>query len=129
MEIREETRSEALKELCIHVKELVSHGEYDACDTMICEAMEYYPNAPQPHNLLGIVMEKQGNHVGAMKHFRAAWALDPSYSPSCQNLTRYGTFYSGGKDAFDESDCPPDNHVPCEIQYDAKGIGHIMRRN
>ena len=128
MEIKEEVKSEELDNLCEQVRKMVSCGEYDECNTMICKTMESYPNAPQPHNLLGLVMEKNGNHVGAMKHFRAALALEPTYSPACQNLIHYGTFYSGGKDAFDESDCPPIKHIPCEIQYDAKGIGHVTRR-
>ena len=96
---------------------------------MICQAMGEFPNAPEPHNLLGIVMEKEGDHAGAMKHFRAAYALDPTYLPARQNLDHYGTFYSRGGCAYDESDCPQEAPSPYEIQYDEKGIGHAVRRN
>ena len=67
--------------------------------------MADYPSAPQPYNLMGIVLEKTGNHPAAMKHFRAAWALDPTYVPANRNLERYGTFHSGIKEAYDECDC------------------------
>ena len=95
---------------------------------MICQAMGQFPNAPQPHNLLGIVMEKEGDHASAMRHFRAAYALDPTYLPARQNLDHYGTFYSRGGCAYDESDCPQEAPSPYEIQYDEKGIGHAVRR-
>lgn len=95
-----------LNQLCTLVRAFVKDGAYEVCIERICRAMEKYPHAPQPHNLLGIVLEKMGNHMTAMKHFRAAWALDPSYLPANHNLKTYGTFYSGGYCAFDESDVP-----------------------
>ena len=91
--------------------------------------MGEFPNAPEPHNLLGIVMEKEGDHAGAMRHFRAAYALDPTCLPARQNLDHYGTFYSRGGCAYDESDCPQEAPSSYEIQYDEKGIGHAVRRN
>lgn len=100
--------AEQLKRLCNSVRELVARGEYGSCTRLICEAMEQHPHAPQPHNLLGIVLEKSGNHTEAMKHFRASWALDPTYLPAQHNLEAYGTFFSRGRCAFDESDLPPD---------------------
>ncbi len=128
MEIKEEVRGKELHELCAEVKKLLSSGQYDECHTLICEAMEYYPNAPQPHNLLGIMMERTGDHVGAMKHFRAAWALDPTYSPAGQNLAHYSMPCLEGKDAFDEGDCRPEKQESFEVQYDSRGIGHMLRR-
>lgn len=92
--------------LCATVKELVAERKYDACIASICRAMGRYPHAPQPHNLLGIILEKTGDHPGAMKHFRAAWALDPTYLPASHNLNTYGTFFSSGGCAFDEGDLP-----------------------
>ena len=74
-------------------------------------------------------MEKEGDHPGAMKHFRAAYALDPTYLPARQNLDHYGTFYSRGGCAYDESDCQQEAPSPYEIEYDEKGIGHAVRRN
>lgn len=95
-----------LDELCNSIKELVLEKDYKNCERIIYKAMEEFPHAPHPHNLLGIVLEKKGEHLMAMKHFRAAWALDPTYSPANHNLEFYGTFLSRGACAFNESDIP-----------------------
>ena len=117
-----------LDALCNRVRESVKHGEYDSCYQWIREAMADYPDAPHPHNLMGIILEKQGNHPGAMKHFRAAWALDPTYTPAEQNLKTYATFYGSGRCAFDESDFAQEDPEACSISYDSHGIGHVIRR-
>ena len=44
------------------------------------------PHCAIPHNLMGILLEKEANHVLAMKHFRAAYALDPTYIPARYNM-------------------------------------------
>lgn len=96
-----------LTKLCNLVRNMVVSGHYEACLEHICNAMEKYPHAPEPHNLLGIVLEKTGDHGSAMKHFRAALALDSTYLPANHNLVTYGTFRPRGKCAFDEGDVPP----------------------
>lgn len=101
-----ETGFENLKVLCDAVRIFAEGKDYTECELLIFEAMKTYPHSPQPHNLIGIILEKQGNHMLAMKHFRAAAALDPAYLPARQNLTSFGTFFSSGGYAFDESDCP-----------------------
>ncbi|MGI6169683.1 MAG: hypothetical protein ACOYI4_08300 [Christensenellales bacterium] len=94
-----------LSQLCGKVRALVKDRNYEECTRLIREAMRDYPHAPDPHNLMGIVLEKQENRLAAMKHFRAAWALDPTYLPCRVNLSRYGSFLNGGPCAFDEQDC------------------------
>lgn len=123
-----EDRNTQLKNLCSAVQTLVHKGEYETCTRMICEAMEHYPHDPQPHNLMGIVLEHTGNHSQAMKHFRAAWALDPTYRPASQNLDNYGTFYSHGSCAYDESSCANAQTGSCEIPYHSHSMAHITRR-
>lgn len=117
-----------LEELCATVRSLVSDGDYELCTRLICQAMECFPHAPHPHNLLGIVLENTGDHLTAMKHFRAAWALDPTYLPASHNLNTYGTFFSSGRCAFDESDVSPSPSNNMEIRYDQRGIGRAVRR-
>ncbi len=106
--MKEINKTESQKELdvlCNLVRELMEQGEYRKCELLIKDAMGKYPHAPQPHNLIGIMLEKEGDHVGAMKHFRAAWALDPTYIPARCNMERFGSIYANDKCAFDESDC------------------------
>jgi len=99
---------ERLGELCDTVRILVEKRDFEQCESVIFIAMSKYPHAPEPHNLIGIVLERKLEHVAAMKHFRAAWALDPTYIPARHNLNLFGSFFPVGKCAFDESDCTED---------------------
>lgn len=116
--------------LCIKIRQFIEHKEYDKSETLIKEIMGKYLHAPEPHNLLGLVLEAQGDHLAAMKHFRAAYALDPTYLPAQYNLDHFGTFFSSGKWAYDESDCPQEKKTDqYKIKYDVHGIGHVVRRD
>lgn len=75
------------------VRRLINAYDMEETREMICEAMKEYPDAAQPHNLLGILMETQGNHVSAMKHFRAAWVLDPTFLPARENMENFGQLF------------------------------------
>ena len=46
----------------------------------------FFADAPQPHNLLGIYYELGGEIDLARRHYRAAYSLDPTFSPACRNL-------------------------------------------
>ena len=90
------------------VREYLSKGNFDECEKIIYKAMYKYPHAAQPHNLLGIFLEKTGDHIEAMRHFRAACDLEPTYKPAEQNLIVFGTFCPGRKVcAFTLKDCEP----------------------
>lgn len=118
-----------LKQLCVRVKTLVLDGQLDTCVELICKHMSLYPHAPEPHNLLGIVLEKMGDHVNGMKHFLAAWALDPTYEPANHNLNTFGTFFSSGRCAYDESDIPSSSKsLNFKIEYDEHGIGRVVSK-
>lgn len=104
--LKELNRINPLDELCISIKKLVLENDFENCEKLIFKAMEDFPHAPEPHNLLGIVLEKSGNHSLAMKHFLAAWALDPTYRPANYNLETFGTFFSHGNCAYDDNDIP-----------------------
>lgn len=126
--VNENTVPEELATLCASVRDLATKRKYDACVKAICQAMERFPHAPHPHNLLGIILEKRGDHLTAMKHFRAAWALDPTYLPAQHNLNTYGTFYSSGICAFDESDVVLPSASGKEKGGDACYAGRMGRR-
>lgn len=115
--------------LCSSVRDLSEAGNYTAAKEMIGNAMCRYPDAPHPHNLMGVVLEKLGDHGTAMKHFRAARALDPSYLPAGHNLDVYGTFFAGGRCAYDESDLPISNLHGSDITYNKRVIGHVITKN
>lgn len=64
------------------IRRLIENGALVKAEEVAAKAMGEYPHSPEPHNLMGIVLEKENEHVEAMKHFRAAWALDPTYLPA-----------------------------------------------
>ena len=120
---------DGLSILCKDVRYLMENKEYDICQERITEAMKVYPHAPQPHNPMGILLEKNGEHGNAMKHFRAAWALDPTYIPARRNMERFCNLYPKGACAFDESDCrKEDKRTRYEAVYDEYGVGHMVRK-
>jgi len=121
---------EARQTLCDQVRELIGLNDFDECERLICDAMGKAPHAPEPNNLLGILLEKQGDHLLAMKHFRAAWALDPTYRPVRQNLDNYASFCAYSPAAYDESDCKDEPSLSkVEIVYDQRGIGHVVKHH
>lgn len=106
MLMRWKEEREELKFVCQRVRELVELREYDACNQLLGTVMGQFPHAPEPHNLYGMLLEQEGNHVAAMKHFRASWDLDPTYLPARYNLEQYSNFFERKRGAYDESDCP-----------------------
>ena len=94
-----------LPALCDYIRRLARTGEYARCENLIASAMGRHPHAPEPHNLMGVVLEIQNDHAAAMKHFRAAWSLDPGYVPARHNLTNCASLYARDVYAYDESDC------------------------
>ena len=99
------SQNTAMDSLCKTVRALIRHDAFDECETLVAEAMGKFPHAAEPHNLFGVVLELEGMHPEAMRHFRAAWALDPTYLPARYNLDKFGTFYEDGTFAIDVSDC------------------------
>lgn len=128
MKMKQPEEPGELQALCEKARKLMDGRKLSECERLVCDAFSKYPHKPEPNNLLGILLEKQGNHVLAMKHFRAAWALDPAYRPARQNLERFGSFFPRETVAFDESDCPPDPMTGrFHVEYDERGIGHAVR--
>lgn len=98
--------------LCLTVKALNQQHEYQKSEVLIAQAMGQYPHAPEPHNLMGILLESYGDHPKAMKHFRAAWALDPTYLPARVNLNQYADMYGTDRTyVYVEEDCPTEGDL------------------
>ena len=58
-----------IRKICNEVRELVKDGAYEECYLLLKSIIGKYPHAPEPHNFFGILLEKEGNHLLAMKHF------------------------------------------------------------
>ena len=87
------------------IKYLLESGQYQKCATEISLAMYENPDDASPHNLYGILLESVGKHTAAMKHFRAACALDPTYAPAKLNLQLYGSLDHGQTPVFGTHEC------------------------
>lgn len=103
-----------MKLLSQKVKQHIETGDYENANRLICQAMMGYPHAAEPHNLMGILMESQGNHAAAMNHLRAAWALDPTYQPARLNLESLGTFQRRTHFVYDE---PEHDKGTCTLSH------------
>ncbi|MEG0797719.1 MAG: hypothetical protein RSE47_00235 [Acidaminococcaceae bacterium] len=75
-----------LYNLCLKVKKEIHTANKKELRQKVAEFLGKYPESPVPHNLLGIILEMENKHLTAMKHFRAAYALDPTYKPVLHNL-------------------------------------------
>ncbi|MDD6435462.1 MAG: hypothetical protein PUF77_03610 [Clostridiales bacterium] len=95
--------AEKLEEKC---KRLIQKHEYRECEKKLGEAMKKEPHSAIPHNLMGILMENEKDHILAMKHFRAAYALDPAYIPPRYNMEQYGINCGYREYAYSAEDCP-----------------------
>lgn len=118
------------EEMFIKIKALIISDHFEVAENLIRTAIMTFPHAPEPHNLFGILLEKMDEHSMAMKHFRIALELDPMYLPARHNLECYGTFFSKGNCAYDETDCVNEvsDDDDYKVNYDKRGIGHIIRR-
>lgn len=89
--INEKIEKEIMEKFCMEIKEKISEDKIDESFSLVYEKMAEYPHRPEPHNLLAILLEIDGDHLLAMKHLRAARALDPSYEPTNKNLSSFGS--------------------------------------
>lgn len=71
----------------------LQNHEYEESYELIIKAISENPNAPEPHNLLGIWYEFKGNNNLARKHYRVAYVLNPVYKPASVNLERISTVF------------------------------------
>lgn len=65
---------------------------FDKAKELISYAMEENYNLGKPHELLGIYYELNGDVNLAMKHYRAALALEPNLISAIKNLERICEF-------------------------------------
>ncbi|NCB32343.1 MAG: hypothetical protein EOM64_00430 [Erysipelotrichia bacterium] len=94
--------SEQLNIVILQARHMMDRKEYRQCEQLLKKSMAECPDDAVPHNLMGLLYEKQNNHIGAMKHFRAAWALDPTYRPALMNLDNFGTVHANQTYVFSE---------------------------
>jgi len=69
-------------------KRCIGDRHFDAAIEHMRKAISLDPGRPEAFNLLGALMEIQGDRIEAQKNYRVALSLDPSYEPVIKNLQR-----------------------------------------
>jgi len=69
-------------------KRCIGDRHFAAAVEHVRKAIFFDPGRPEAFNLLGALMEIQGDRFEAQKNYRAALSLDPSYEPAIKNLRR-----------------------------------------
>lgn len=87
-------------------------------------------NAPEVHNLYGVLAELTGDLSMAGKHYRAAYALDPAYKPASRNLERITSFYYSSRDMNPDLGDKPETEASIDyfLEFDDRNIGHLRKR-
>lgn len=86
-------------------KRLIVNGKFMECEAIICTLMFQHPHDPVPHNLMGLMYEAMDQHAKAMRHFRAAYDLDPEFRPATWNMECFGSGYQTAHGAYYDADC------------------------
>ena len=69
-------------------KRSIGSRHFGAAVEQVRKAIFLDPARPEAFNLLGALLEVQGDRLEAQKNYRAALSLDPSYAPAIKNLER-----------------------------------------
>jgi two-component system, OmpR family, alkaline phosphatase synthesis response regulator PhoP len=69
-------------------KRCIGDRHFGAAIEHVRKSISLDPTRPEAFNLLGALMEIQGDRLEAQKNYRAALSLDPSYEPANKNLHR-----------------------------------------
>jgi DNA-binding NtrC family response regulator len=69
-------------------KRCITDRHFNAAVEHLRKSIALDPGRAEAFNLLGVLMEIQGDRAEAQKNYRAALSLDPSYEPAVKNLRR-----------------------------------------
>ncbi|HEY5555522.1 hypothetical protein [Acetobacterium sp.] len=112
-------------------KNALKEGNYPWAEEKIKQAMFENPHSPIVQNLYGILEELLKEDNLAHRHYRAAYALDPSYKPAIRNLERITIFeeYPSKRhiDFGDEPEKEDENLYV--IEYDENHVGHLRKKD
>ncbi len=83
-----EKEAEGFKEYLNLAKAEINRRNFDKAIKLLKKATSANSEKPEPFNLLGVIYELRGDHPKAMKMYRTALSLDPTYRPADDNLQR-----------------------------------------
>lgn len=77
-------------------KRLITDRDFGTASEMIRKAIAEAPDQPEAYNLLGALLEIRGEKNEALKFYRAALDVEPSFKPAWANLDRATSWPSQG---------------------------------
>lgn len=86
-----EKEVETFEDYITMAKNAINKRDFSKAKEMLKKATSEDSEKPEPFNLLGVIYEMQHKQAEAMKMYRAALALDPSYKPANENIERAGS--------------------------------------
>ncbi|MCD4782822.1 MAG: response regulator [Candidatus Eremiobacteraeota bacterium] len=88
---RKELGKESIENYGHHIqyaRQLISRREFDEAMDILKKAIGLEPLKAEPHNMMGVLLEIQGELEEAKKHYKAALAMEPGYMQAQTNLIR-----------------------------------------
>ncbi|MFW6007239.1 MAG: response regulator [Halanaerobiales bacterium] len=89
-QLEEKEEGNNFEEYLNRAKSAINKRNFDDAVELLKKATSIDAEKPEPFNLLGIIYEFRRNQPQAMKMYRTALSLDPSYKPASENLQRAG---------------------------------------
>lgn len=71
-----------------YAKGCINKGDLDGAYKYLRKAVSMEMDKPEPYNLMGVLLELRNEVTEALKMYRAALAIDPTYKPAESNLKR-----------------------------------------
>ncbi len=92
----DEQEADSFREFLSLAKSAINKRNFEKAIKLLKQATSLDSEKPEPFNLLGIIYELRSNQPEAMKMYRAALALDPTYKPADENLQRASDMNNDG---------------------------------
>ena len=94
---KEENEIDNFEDYISLAKSAINNKKFDQAVEYLNKATSLNAEKPEPFNLLGIIHELRNDQPKAMKLYRTALSLDPSYKPADDNLQRASGISNGNK--------------------------------
>jgi len=99
---KKENKAESYDDFINMAKSEINKRNFEKAIELLNEATSFNTENPEPFNLLGIIYELKGTQGKAMKMYRTALSLDPTYTPANENLQRASGMDTGKQGNLNE---------------------------
>ncbi|QTX32465.1 response regulator [Aminithiophilus ramosus] len=84
----EDRSTESYDGCCDRAREALGKKEFQSARAFLRRALGLLPGRPEAFNLMGRLLEEEGNPLEAQEQYRVALSLDEAYRPARKNLDR-----------------------------------------